>query len=313
MSFVLTLVSSPRGESLADKHINMAKGFMDEKGFRQTCAPVWLHPGKAADLGLSERPEKATLRSLRKLFEKDHIDVFINPIERRRKKLLLADMDSTIVTSETLDEIAREAGLEEKISEITRQAMEGEIDFETALLDRVRLLEGQSEKLLLRVLNRIEFNPGAKLLVRAMTYYGASCVLVTGGFSCFANPVASQAGFSAFVSNELDIRDGKLTGKIKGNIIDKNGKLKALYEFAQNNRIRPELAIAIGDGSNDVPMLKTAGLGIGYHPKPIVCEEIDNLILHGDLVSALYAQGYNEQHIRESVAGSKIAFESRFG
>ncbi|NCC23110.1 MAG: phosphoserine phosphatase SerB [Alphaproteobacteria bacterium] len=302
MSYVLTLVSSPGGRPLSEGHLKAAGRFLEQQGLRQTCAPVWLHPEKAADIGFSERPSHAHMRCLQTLLNDERIDVFVSTVEYRRKKLLICDMDATIVVGETLDELAGEAGLGEEIAAITEKAMNGEIDFASALRARVKLLEGLPESALFRTLERTQLSPGAELLVRTMRRSGALTVLVTGGFTWFSSSIARKAGFAVNVANVLEIEKGVLTGKVREPILDRNAKLKALYEYCQEARIRPSQAVAIGDGANDLPMLKEAGLGIGYHPKPLVAEALDNLILHGDLTAALYAQGFTEAHIREALA-----------
>jgi phosphoserine phosphatase len=301
MSYVLTLVAGT-GVFAGQTHIATTAAYLEEQGIWQTCEPVWLQTGKAVDIGLSDEPDFSHIRALQNSLQQEKIDVFISPIEHRRKKLLLSDMDSTIVSTETLDEVAAEAGVGESIAAITEQAMNGEIDFQSALRARIKLLAGQSEEILFKTLQKTTPNPGAQTLVKTMNYYGAKTVLVTGGFTYFSSVIAAKLGFADHQANELDIEDGKLTGRVREPILDKNAKLKTLYECSQQLKIRPSMALAVGDGANDLPMLREAGLGIGYRPKRVVAEEMKNLVLHGDLTAILYAQGYTEQHIREAMA-----------
>ncbi len=302
MSFVLTLVSSQINMPLTNGHIKSATRFLEDQGLSPTCAPVWLHPDKAADVGFSSEATFSQLKALRSLLHQDKIDFFFGSIEKRRKKILVADMDSTIISAETLDELADEAGIKAQIAEITELAMNGEMDFHAAIRARIALLKDLPVAAMERTLARMEYNPGAELLVRTMVHYGARTVLVTGGFTFFSEPVGRRIGFQHHHANILEIKDGCLSGKVREPILDKNAKVKALYEHCQELGVRPDHALAIGDGANDLPMLKTAGMGIGYKPKRLVAEEIANLILHGDLSAALYAQGYTEQHIREAVS-----------
>ncbi len=302
MSYVLTLVASVDSPPLSDGHVQAAGRFLEDQGLQMTCAPIWLHHSKAVDIGFSSAASMSQLNALNNLLNQDKIDFFFGPIEKRRKKLLVADMDSTIISSETLDELAAEADLKEQIAAITEKAMNGEMDFHAAIRSRISLLKGLPVSAMERTLAKMEYNQGAELLVRTMSYYGAQTVLVTGGFTFFSEPVGKKIGFIHHHANVLEIEDGCLTGKVREPILDKNAKVKTLYDHCQQLNIRPDLALAIGDGANDLPMLKTAGMGIGYKPKRLVAEEISNLILHGDLSAALYAQGYTEQHIREAMS-----------
>jgi phosphoserine phosphatase len=232
---------------------------------------------------------------------KTEIDLFITSPDRRRKKLLLADMDSTIIDSETLDELAAHAGkdkgLGEKIAAITARAMEGKLDFNSALYERVALLEGLPATALKQTLQKMNLNPGAKTLIATMKKSGAKCVLVSGGFTFFTGAVAKTCGFDAHHGNTLGIENEKLTGKVEGAIINKTAKLEFLKSYTRSLKIKLEETLAIGDGANDIPMLQAAGLGIGYKPKNAVKDEIDNLILYGNLTAALYAQGFTGSYL----------------
>jgi phosphoserine phosphatase len=302
MSYVLTLVASNDRQPLSEGHLTAARRFLENQGLRQTCSAVWLHEAKAAETGFSSAPSKNQFDGLRNLLATDKIDCFFSSVAHRRKKMLIADMDSTVITTETLDELAQKAGIKEEISAITKMAMEGEIDFHTALRKRVSLLKGLSLPVLQQTLDETVLNEGAEILARVMNFYGARTILVTGGFTFFSEHIAKKAGFHNHHANVLEIESDKLTGKVRKPVLDKNAKLKTLYDYCEKLSIKPGEVLALGDGANDLPMLKAAGLGIGYHPKQLLVNELYNLIIHGDLTAALYAQGYSEQHIREAIS-----------
>lgn len=297
MHYALTFVAS--GPPLTDKHIRKARKIAQYYNILPVGTPLWLAPGKAADLVLPARPSGPLVSHLREDMTGDAIDVFFSPIDNRRKKLLLADMESTIVNAEALDELAGIAGIRDEIADITHKAMEGRMDFRAALLERVRLLKGLSEETLGQVLDRMLLNQGAKELVHTMKRHGASCVLVSGGFTFFTQPIAKKAGFDHQHGNILGVANGKLSGTVEEPILDKDSKLTFLKQYVSDLKIGDEDVLSIGDGANDIPMLKAAGLGIGYHPKEAVAREIDNLILHGDLSAVLYIQGYKQADIMD--------------
>ncbi len=301
MSFIVTLVSSSPEKPVGQRHIDETRHMLRLYDIVFTCEPIWLEPGKAVDMGVSARPEGALRLHLMDFLAKTEIDLFITSPDRRRKKLLLADMDSTIIDSETLDELAAHAGagngLGEKIAAITALAMEGKLDFPSALRERVALLEGLPASALPETLQKMALNPGAKTFISTMKKSGAKCVLVSGGFTFFTGAIGKMCGFDAHHGNILGIENEKLNGKVEGAIVDKSAKFEFLKSYARELKIKPEDALAIGDGANDIPMLKAAGLGIGYKPKNAVKDEIDNLILYGDLTAALYAQGFTGRYL----------------
>ncbi len=297
MSYVLTLVSSETSKPVTSAHIKGIGKIIDVYNFSYTAAPVWLAPDKAVDLGIPDKPQRAMILHLQEFLAESKIDIFFNAIEKRRKKLLLADMDSTVVSSETLDELAEFAGIKERVAEITKRAMEGELDFHAALRERVGLLKGLDADKLHDTLEATIVNPGAQALVRVMKAGGANCVLVSGGFTFFTEAIARKVGFDTHHGNKLGIENKVLTGKVLEPILDKHSKLDFLKYYCNEMRILPTQAMSIGDGANDLPMLKAAGLGIGYHAKQTVKDVIDNLIDYGDLTAALYAQGYTKQQI----------------
>lgn len=294
MAYVATLVG-PCADSLTNAHIIAAQAH-----FNTRADPDWLAPGRAADIRLNGyKPARDKILSLRNTFEAQGVSLFVQDEANRRKaRLLLIDMESTVVAFEALDELAKMAGIGEQIAKITAKAMNGELDFRQALEKRVALLKGlpvsKLEKALQSMLKAI--NPGARELVSTMKHNGAVCVLVTGGFTFFSEPLATQLGFDAQHANTLEIRDEKLTGKVLEPVLDRDAKLKCLKTYCNIRNISPQDAVAIGDGANDLPMLKAAGLGIGYCPKPIVARTIQHIIPKGGLDAALYAQGYRAEN-----------------
>ena len=223
-------------------------------------------------------------------------DVCVQPILDRRKRLLVADMDSTIINVECLDELADFAGLKAQISEITERAMRGELPFEAALRERVGMLKGLSVGALQQAYDeRVRLNPGARTLVRTMAARGARCVLVSGGFTFFTGRVAKAAGFHADRANTLIEADGALTGAVGEPILGREAKLSALKEEAAALGAPLEETLAIGDGANDLAMIEAAGLGVAYRAKPIVAAQADAKVDHADLTALLYFQGYRAQ------------------
>jgi phosphoserine phosphatase len=219
-------------------------------------------------------------------------DVIVQPAAARRKKLLIADMESTMVTAECLDELAKYVGMEKKISAITERAMNGEIDFKKALAERVALLKGLPETALQEVMDeKVKPMPGAKALVRTMKKNGAHTLLVTGGFDFFAAQVKDMLGFDDFRANRLEVKNGNLTGKVLAPVLDKNAKLKALQDARKKLKLSPDDVLAVGDGANDLPMLLAAGLGVAYHAKPAVRDQAKHKINHCNLNSLVFAQG----------------------
>jgi len=291
MPFIVTLVAATA--PLTNRHIGLIKDIIGQDRSTVDTAIQWLAPGKAVDITLTQRPNHDCIRSMRKLLSDEHIDVFVTTSKSRRKKLLIADMDSTIIEGETLDEIAAHAGLKETIAPITERAMRGELDFAQALHERVALLKGLSSELLDTVLQATAPNPGASTLIRTMKHHDAYCVLASGGFTFFTSAFAAQIGFDDHHGNDLEITAGKITGTVREPILDKDSKTSLLKKHQKALALQDDTTMAIGDGANDLPMLQTAAFGIGYHPKPLLRDALDNCILYGDLTTALFAQGYH--------------------
>jgi len=293
MSYVITLVAAEN--NLSAGHLAKTEHLLEDQGIAMTGEPSWLAEHNAADIPVAECLNGEQMTAFRDSFSQDKLDIFCLALQNRRKKLLIADMDSTIVTSETLDELAEEAGIKDKIAPITEKAMRGELDFKGALRERVALLKNLPADALERTLKRTTLSPGAEQLVKTMRYHDARCILVSGGFTYFTGAIQEQAGFHAAHGNILEIDNDVLTGSVQDPILDKDSKLSLLKQYSDELGISPQEAIALGDGANDLPMLENAGLGIGYHPKPLLQESLLNCILHGDLSAALYAQGYKEE------------------
>ncbi|MGZ6008380.1 MAG: phosphoserine phosphatase SerB [Rhizomicrobium sp.] len=257
----------------------------------------WLSPFHAFDIPFESNPH-AALNEARALAERLPLDVNVLPAEGRRKKLLVADMDSTIINCECLDELADMAGIKAKVSAITERAMRGELDFAAALRERVAMLKGLSLSALHRVYaDRIRLNPGAKTLVATMRKHGAHTLLVSGGFSYFTSRVARDGGFHSEQANDL-LDDGTtLTGLVREPILGREAKLAALEKSAADLKIGVADALAVGDGANDLAMIQRAGMGVAYHAKPIVAAAAGANITHGDLTALLYLQGYCDDEI----------------
>jgi phosphoserine phosphatase len=250
----------------------------------------WVEPERACDLLLGPAPGGART-ALEGLLP--GVDVVVQPREGRRRRLLVADMDSTMITVECIDELADYAGMKAEVAAVTERAMRGELDFEGALDARVALLKGLDAVMIDRCHEeRVRLTPGARTLVRTMRARGAYCLLVSGGFSLFAGRVAAAIGFDAVRSNDLHVADGVITGTVGRPILGAEGKRLTLLETAEARGIPLAEALAVGDGANDIPMLKAAGLGIAYHAKPAAAAAADARIESNDLGAILFAQGY---------------------
>ncbi len=295
MHSVLTLVAAPGG--LGASSIEAVSRALASAGLKR--GPVdWLADGRAAELAVAGDPAKVEDIASRAL-DGAPIDRCALPKAGRRKRLLFADMDSTILTNETLDEVAAGAGIGEKVAEITARGMRGEIGFEESLTARVGLLTGRPASIIQPVLDAISYSDGAHALVATMRAHGAVCALISGGFTLFTDTVQAELGFHAAKANVFEIVDGRLTGRLGGPIVGRESKQDWLIELAAAHGIQHGDALAIGDGANDLAMIETAGLGIAYHGKPILRAAARARIDHTDLRSALYFQGYRDGEIVE--------------
>lgn len=284
--FIATLIAKDR---LSSGDISAAEDMLRQAGVGPM-GRSWIEQDIACDLLFSTSP-KAARAALEGRFP--GIDVIVQGEATRKRKLLISDMDSTMITVECIDELADYAGLKAEVSAVTERAMRGELDFEASLDERVALLKGLGEGVVTRCLDeRVGITPGAIPLVRTMKREGALCVLVSGGFTIFADKVGEAIGFDRVISNELEIENGKLTGKVGRPIIGAYAKKDALFDAAVIAGVEAGDALAVGDGANDIPMLQSAGLGVAYHAKPAAAEAAGARIDHCDLTALLYAQGY---------------------
>ncbi|RMH48042.1 MAG: phosphoserine phosphatase SerB [Alphaproteobacteria bacterium] len=257
---------------------------------------TWLAPDLAAEFAVASVPANAA--EVAEALRARGLDVNVLPARGRRKRLLVADMDSTMIDQECIDELAAEAGVGPRVAEITRRAMNGELDFEGALRERVSLLEGLSETVIEHVLrDRITLAAGARALVATMKAHGAHTLLVSGGFTHFSASVAQKIGFDEHRANRLVVEGGKLAGRVHEPILGRDAKVAALDEVARAKGLSPADALAAGDGANDLGMLLRAGMGVAVHAKPSVAAAAPLRIDHGDLTSLLYLQGYAEDEI----------------
>ena len=256
--------------------------------FGATGDAVWLSPDEAAEFPVAAPP--TNLANVRRDVSKMHVDLNCLNAMSRRKTLLIADMDSTMIGQECIDELAAEAGVGPRVADITARAMNGELDFNEALVERVGLLLGLPSSIIDHVIaTRITLASGGKTLVATMKANGARAALVSGGFVQFTSKIGAQIGFDDTRANQLIEAGGKLTGEVGLPILGREAKIDALMEFTEN---QPQNAIAVGDGANDLGMIDRAGLGVALHAKPIVAEAAPLRIDHADLTSLLYLQGY---------------------
>ena len=294
MDNVLTLIA---GEGRLDEstvsHIEMTL-----RGAGADVAPPdWLSYGAAVDLVFGSMPPADAVDLAVEVIEDAPFDAVAQPADGRRKRLLIADMESTIIENEMLDELADEVGLRNRIAAITARAMNGELDFEGALRERVGLLQGLEEAALARTRTKIRITPGARELVATMRRAGSYCALVSGGFSYYTNFIRDAVGFDMDQANQLEIQNGKLTGQVVEPILGRSAKLERLRALAEARHIPQEATMAVGDGANDLDMLAAAGLGVAYHAKPLVARSARARIDHADLTALLYLQGYREDEI----------------
>lgn len=284
--FIATLIAA---SGLDPSAIETARAALAAAGVEP--GPVrWIDQGLAFDLPFTG-DAKAARAALEGLLP--GADVIVQPESNRAKRLMVADMDSTMITIECIDELADYAGIKPQIAEITERAMRGELDFEGALDARVALLKGLDANVIDRCYaERVRIMPGATALVRTMRAKGGRAVLVSGGFTVFADRVAQEIGFDKALSNRLDIADGLLAGTVARPIVGAAAKRETLLAEASAMGITPALALAVGDGANDIPMIESAGLGAAYHAKPVTAAAAGARIDHNDLTALLWAQGY---------------------
>jgi phosphoserine phosphatase len=292
MAYAAILISNPDVPAITGTLLATIAGALPEAG-----AAHWLATGIAADIPFAraDRPLSVLLDDLRRMIGDLPIDVAILPEAQRRKKLLLADMDSTMIEQECIDELAAFAGLKEKVSAITARAMRGEIAFEPALRERVALLKGLPVGIVDEIIAKhITLMPGGRELVRTMKAHGAYTALVSGGFTLFTSPLGRMIGFDEDRSNILELDGDKLAGLVRDPILGKEAKRERLIALRDLKGLTREATLAVGDGANDLAMLEEAGLGVALHAKPAVAAAADVRIDHGDLTALLYLQGYQQ-------------------
>jgi phosphoserine phosphatase len=289
--FELTIATLIAAGRLDERLLHAARGRLASTGLGSSGA-TWIDEGDAVDLEVTGDREE-----IRRALEGwEGVDVIVHPDGPRQKRLLVADMDSTIIGQECIDELADFAGIKPQVAAITERAMRGELDFVGALEQRVSLLAGLAESVIAQCLSeRVRPNPGAGTLVRTMTAKGAETLLVSGGFTGFVQPVAEALGFSRFEANTLEIEDSKLTGKVIGKIVDAARKRQALEQVRAEFGLSAADVLAVGDGANDGPMIVEAGLGVAYRAKPALVAVADARLDHHGLDALLWVQGISRR------------------
>ncbi|SIS74722.1 phosphoserine phosphatase SerB [Phaeovulum vinaykumarii] len=288
--FVATLLAAPARADLERHHVETLRNAWGGGDAR------WLAPGIAAEFDLGTRPD--TFEDAWAGMQALGFDLVIQPAADRRRKMLLADMDSTMIGQECIDELAAMAGIGEKVAAITARAMNGELDFEAALIERVGLLRDLPETVIAEVLaTRITYTPGGRALIATMKAAGAYAALVSGGFTAFSAAVAAHLGFDEHRANVLLAENGRLTGDVARPILGREAKVRALEEITARLGLSEAEVMAVGDGANDLGMLGRAGAGVALHAKPSVAAQCDIRINHGDLSALLYIQGYSRDEI----------------
>src|SRR5580704_7300665 len=292
MSLVATLICNPADPALDSTVVDGARAILPSPGPAQ-----WLFDEVAVDIPFTGSDDiQAIANRLREARGDLPIDIVVQPIATRRKMVFLADMDSTMIGQECIDELADYVGLKAHVAGITERAMRGEIEFEPALRERVALLKGLPVSVIDEVLKqRITLTPGGRELIATMRAHGAYSCLISGGFTLFTNAVAAMIGFQENRANELIVQDGKLTGEVKEPILGRATKLATLVELTESFDLDDIDTLVVGDGANDLGMIEAAGLGVAYHAKPAVAAAAAARIDHGDLTALLYAQGYRRE------------------
>ncbi|WP_062210899.1 phosphoserine phosphatase SerB [Aureimonas sp. AU12] len=285
--FVVTLLSARRDPRVTRTLAEEAAG---EIGEAET---LWLEQGVACDLVTSTKPDGETMGRLRRLASAEAVDCVVQELHGRRKRILLADMDSTMIAQECIDELAAAVGIKDAVASITARAMNGEIAFEPALRERVALLKGLKVTVIADVIaGHITLAEGGPELVRTMNRAGAHTALVSGGFTAFTSVIGARLGFTENRANILDVDGDQLAGTVTEPILGAEAKLAALREIAALHHLSSADVIAVGDGANDLPMILEAGTGVAIHAKPTVAARAPHRIDHGDLTALLFLQGY---------------------
>lgn len=293
MQYAMTLIADPVTAKLGDDDAEAACGALAGLG-ASVARPIWLAHGVACDIAF-DGPAADAADAVRAVLSGRPFDIVVQNQAERRKRLLVADMESTIIENEMVDELADLLGIRDKVADITWRAMDGEINFRPALRERAALLGGLEEEALYAIRERITFMPGAKTLVRTMRAAGAYTALVSGGFVAFSEWVCERAGFHTYFANTLETHDGVVTGVVSEPILGKEGKREALEALAADHGLVVADALAVGDGANDLDMIRAAGTGVAFRAKPAVARAARVRIDHGDLTALLYLQGYRAE------------------
>lgn len=301
MNCVLTLVSAPKASGLDDGIIRAIRGALAGAGGSPGEAD-WLAPGLACDIGFGQIAPAAAQDIARSLLQARPVDCYAQPVLGRKKRLLICDMDATIVTGETLDDLSVFARDKAAIDALTRKSVNGEIGFTESLIERAKLLAGLGEEQFAAAYAKVELSPGATTLIRTLRADGAYTALVSGGFRYFTSRVRDRVGFFADIANDFEMKDGRTTGKLVPPIVDPDGeygKLGRLKHLAKKLGLDLDAAAAIGDGANDIPMLSAAGMGCAYRGKEKVRGAIRCQLNHADLTGLLYYMGYRRTDFTE--------------
>lgn len=297
MQYVCVLISKPGDAAVDDWVVACARG-----AAASDAPPNWLNRREACDFEIHNltRPAADIIAETRDAIGDRPLDIAIVPMANRRKRLLVADMDSTMIEQECIDELADAIGIKERVAAITEQAMRGEIGFEGALKARVALLKGLTRETLDRVAReRITLTPGGRTLVRTMRLQGAYTALVSGGFTLFTDRVAKALGFNSNQGNTLIFDNDALAGTVADPVLGQDAKRSALRRHMRAQDLTRTQTMAVGDGANDLAMMQEAGLGVAFHAKPVVAEAADAAITHGDLTALLYLQGFLKSEFAE--------------
>jgi len=297
MSLVMTLIAGQGAEPVLPDRVAAIRNALSAGG------PDWLAPKHACDLLIFDDDAAKAEAAARQAIGDAAIDVLVQSGEGRRKQVFVADLESTIIENEMLDELAEFVGLRDHVAEITRRAMNGELDFSAALKERVALLKGLPATALDEAAARIRLMPGARALLATLRAAGVRTALVSGGFTVFVERIAAELGFDRVSANRLDISDGHIAGTVAAPILPPESKRETLLQMAAAAAVSLSGTVAVGDGANDLPMLEAAGLGIAFHAKPAVAAAARWRLDHADLTGVLYAQGYRKDAIVDLRSG----------
>ena len=297
MQCVLTLIANPARPALDDSIVAAVRAALESAG-AAVGATDPLAPGVACDLPFERLPKSEAETAARRVIGQAPVDMAAQEGAGRRKRLLACDMDSTLIENEIVDEIAAVAGLRDKIAPITARSVAGEIDFATSLAERVALFKGLPESRYLEAGQAIRLMPGARALIATMRAFGAHSLIISGGFRAFTAQVRDALGMDQDVANDVEVRDGVLTGRLLAPLVARETKAEILRAAAAARSIRPSETMAVGDGANDLAMIQAAAVGVAFHGTPRIRAGASVRIDHGDLTALLYLQGYRRSEIR---------------